>query len=1051
MTSERPWLHKIALCAAAYLAMTDPASSAGAGLTPHGFPESEAGTFLTRSYGPAEYGGSAQNWAVVQDARGVIYVGNTEDGVLEFDGDRWRRIPLSNKGPVLSLAADDQGRIFVGGVGEIGYLAPDASGRMQYVSLMSRLSPADRDFADVYKTYATADGVYFCTFRRLIRVSGDTVRTWDTDTAFHFAFLVRGTIFIREVDKGLMKLRGDELTAASGGEHFAGEKIYAMLPWPSPTDNDSILIGTRQRGWLIYDGATLKPWATEADAIVARGGLYDARWLADGRLAAVTLDSGVVLLDRQGRLRDRIDKHSGLASEIVYGMFQDQQGSLWLALDQGIAQVQVAAPLTRFGEAAGIEGSTLALYRHAGTLYAGTTQGLYRLDRRSLGRAQFVRVAPQLRGETLAFLAHADHLLVANRAGVFELRDDVAKLVWSGPQGASALLASRHDPDRVHIGKPNGLSIMRFANGRWTEEDRATDFTDDVRSMFAEGNYLWLATTTGVRRLTMDESRPPGRGLVSRIERFGVGDGLPNAYSYAVGAIDQRPRFATAQGLQWFDPATKRFMQDPFFAKLFASSPRWVLHFQQDARGRVWMRTSGESPGAKQIGAVVPHTNGASRWDTSALSTLANPVIDVIYADDDGVIWFGGEGAIYRYDSTRAPNVAATFRPLLREVATRGGRLVFGGAGAATPPKFNYSENALRFEFAAPGAGDQPARFQVYLEGADDKWMHWSSESHREYTNLREGVYRFHLRAMNSSGAAQEAVPYEFRVLPPWYRTWLAYVAYTVMLIAIMALASRWRSIALTRRNRELATLVAARTQELQAANAALTELSVTDSVTGLKNRRHLIDQIEHDVAAVRRAYADPARDRSKAVASRTDLLFVLVDIDHFKQVNDHYGHAAGDRVLQQFARLLLSVCRETDTAVRWGGEEFMVLARFAEPDSGPLLAERIRAVTAAHLFLLPEGKTLRRTCSIGFASFPLSPVAPDTFTWEDTVELADQCLYKAKHGGRNTWLGVCGTQRAPVRDSMFEQLPDVDALVAEGSLSMLRPAAQGERSSTAA
>ncbi|MGH8240063.1 MAG: hypothetical protein ACREXP_24040, partial [Steroidobacteraceae bacterium] len=450
-------IHITRLLAAASLAVCCTIASASGEQLVKARLEREAGAPLSRTFAPTEYGGSAQNWAVVQDLRGVIYVGNTEDGVLEFDGSRWRRIPVDNGGPVLSLAVDASGRVYVGGVGEVGYLAPDSEGRMRYVSLTERIAEADRDFADVFKTYATSDGVYFCTFRRIIRIAGDRVTVWNGAPALHFAFHVHGTIYVREVGKGLMRLSGAELRPVAGGERFADEKIYVVLPWPSSATDAALLIGTHAQGWFIYDGASFRPWRTQADALIKRGGLYDARWLADGRLAAITLENGAVVLDTHGRLLDHIDRRSGLSSNVAYGAFQDRQGGLWLPLDRGIARVDIATPLTYLAAASGIEGSTLAIRRHAGTLYAGTTQGLYRLRSSQQGPAYFERV-PGVRGETLGFLEHEGRLLIASREGVFELRNGAAQRVWSGAQGASVLVHSAHDPQRVFIGKQNGLS-----------------------------------------------------------------------------------------------------------------------------------------------------------------------------------------------------------------------------------------------------------------------------------------------------------------------------------------------------------------------------------------------------------------------------------------------------------------------------------------------------------------------------------------------------------------------------------------------------------------
>jgi diguanylate cyclase (GGDEF)-like protein len=123
------------------------------------------------------------------------------------------------------------------------------------------------------------------------------------------------------------------------------------------------------------------------------------------------------------------------------------------------------------------------------------------------------------------------------------------------------------------------------------------------------------------------------------------------------------------------------------------------------------------------------------------------------------------------------------------------------------------------------------------------------------------------------------------------------------------------------------------------------------------------------------------------------DLLFLMVDIDHFKEVNDLFGHAAGDRVLVQVAETLLACIRDTDAAVRWGGEEFLVLARDTSRKESTILVERIRSAIALHPFDIGEGRTLHRTCSTGYTCFPFIPEEPASLDWERVVEIADQCL----------------------------------------------------------
>lgn len=193
----------------------------------------------------------------------------------------------------------------------------------------------------------------------------------------------------------------------------------------------------------------------------------------------------------------------------------------------------------------------------------------------------------------------------------------------------------------------------------------------------------------------------------------------------------------------------------------------------------------------------------------------------------------------------------------------------------------------------------------------------------------------------------------------------------------------------------------------------AIEEASLTDPLTGLRNRRFLERHLAADVSLCLRRYRQWAQDPSSAVPVGGDLIFFLIDIDHFKAINDRHGHAAGDRVLAQMRERLQQACRESDYLVRWGGEEFLVVARGTHRAEAQGIAERIRTAVGSRAFDLGEGTPLVKSCSVGFACFPFLPAEPDALNWLQVVELADHALYMAKHGGRDAWVGLNGTERA--------------------------------------
>ncbi len=180
-----------------------------------------------------------------------------------------------------------------------------------------------------------------------------------------------------------------------------------------------------------------------------------------------------------------------------------------------------------------------------------------------------------------------------------------------------------------------------------------------------------------------------------------------------------------------------------------------------------------------------------------------------------------------------------------------------------------------------------------------------------------------------------------------------------------------------------------------------LEKISLTDQLTSAHNRRFLNNYINQELAKLKRQHYGSAQHQEN------DFGFMMIDADYFKYINDTYGHHAGDKVLVQMVDIITDTCRESDWVIRWGGEEFLVVARFLQQEQLHKLAERIRNNIANHHFDLGNGETITRTCSIGIVGFPLIKNNFDILNWEQTIDLADQALYAVKKNGRNAWLSI--------------------------------------------
>jgi len=260
-----------------------------------------------------------------------------------------------------------------------------------------------------------------------------------------------------------------------------------------------------------------------------------------------------------------------------------------------------------------------------------------------------------------------------------------------------------------------------------------------------------------------------------------------------------------------------------------------------------------------------------------------------------------------------------------------------------------------------------------------------------------------------------------------------------------LALLGRVRThIKLLDANRNLEVKVAERTeqlrsknQELEELNKILEELSLTDPMTHLGNRRYLRKYLDREVALVLRSYSNWNVESHSGNVEDNDLLFLLFDLDNFKRINDTYGHLAGDEVLMQIKGLMERVSREYDLLVRCGGEEFLIVFRRANRSQAHTLAERLRQHIEKHPFDLSIGPTVHITVSIGVASFPFKTDLPNAWTWEQVLDIADQALYLAKKNGRNAWVVLEATEKTPNEHFIKEIRNDMESLVKQGQLSL--------------
>ena len=629
---------------------------------------------------------------------------------------------------------------------------------------------------------------------------------------------------------------------------------------------------------------------------------------------------------------------------------------------------------------------------------------------------------------------------------VMSMMRDKDGVVWVGTMARGI--------DRIH---PRTGKIDNF---RFNADDPTSLSANGIMAMFEDSSgQVWVGTFGGgISRFDRE---------TQTFERFSADPDNGKALSsnrVTSFAEDKRGRIwigTDAGGLNLFNPETGEFTNFRHDANDPATlADDTVYSLNVDKHGTVWVGTRGG--GLNRVVGDAGNPGGIRFENVSMLDGLSNDVIYGIQFDNTGKLWMSTNYGISQYDpaSGEITNLHRT-DGLQSEEFNFGahyrsdrGELFFGGNNGynAFEPKnlhasvvvpavmltgfynlsdptksdlpidenegidLGYRDDVVSFEFAALDfAAPSKNQFAYKLEGFDQDWINLGNERRVTYTDLDAGNYLLRVKAANSAGVWNEAgYALPVRVAAPPWATWWAYLAYLGLVVqgaVFLWLAHKRKVRREEEYSRRLEQEVDSRTEQLvdrnkqlRLLNQALQESSLSDPLTGLRNRRFVFEEVTKDLEVVKRRFEDEQQgyDQSESV----DLIFMMIDLDNFKPINDTYGHAAGDEMLLQVRDALLGTCRRSDFVIRWGGDEFLVIAKQARPDESEALAERIRKTIASTNFALGDGQIVRTTCSIGFAAYPLFRAQLDETGLDQIISLADGLMYEAKKK-RDAWAGM--------------------------------------------
>jgi diguanylate cyclase (GGDEF)-like protein len=799
----------------------------------------------------------------------------------------------------------------------------------------------------------------------------------------------RGRLWIGS-SAGLSWLEGDSLKAVAPESGLPSVSITAL----QQDAQGRLLVGTEQGIFVGLPNERFEPLSPELAGLAVSQLLAEA----DGSLWIGTSNAGLMRIGVLGT--ERFGVEQGLPNSRVLTIFRDREDSLWIGTNAGLMRLR-DAPMVSHTRARGLAGDYVrSVMRHSdGGLWVGSSEGLSRIDEAGI---RHVGQDSELARESVLSLAEADNgdLWI----GTF------SRGVW------------RWDGSRV---------VERL--------DRAVGLpSNEVRAILpAADGSLWLGTSLGVAqwrdgvvRVLTEEAGLPGHFVFSLMQdRDGgiwIGTGA-GAAVYRDGVL-QRLALESADGAA----AAFAFWQDPGSGDVWIASDRGLIRWRaSDASLQVVGRDAG-LPFDKLFSVVPDHrgnlwlsaNRGVLRVARSEAEAVADGRLDRLVVDrfgesdgmassqcnggstpaatlaQDGSVWFATSRGAVAVQPARLARFAERPPPVVIERASADGRGLKLVDGLQLPA----GVGRVQVEFAGLGfVMPERLRYRYRLDGFDQDWVERGALADAELTNLPPGDYRFRVVSAYADGdwSPVEAT-WRFSVAPYWWQRTDVRVLSLLAAIGLLAFGVRMRTRQLHRRGLRLRALVEQRTadlnrqaQRLLAVDAERNELlerlreqseaserqAREDALTGLPNRRAFDESLAEAVSR--------ARLRGEA------LCLVLLDVDHFKRINDQHSHMVGDAALRAVGEALASAARPGDSISRWGGEEFALLLPDTSADVAVQEAERLRQAIAAI-----DGEALAPGLSLT-ASFGVA-LDVGTCQYDRLVSRADAAMYRAKQSGRN-------------------------------------------------
>ena len=727
------------------------------------------------SFDKNDFKSDAQFWTMCEDRNGILIFGNN-DGILTYDGEYWKTIPLPNNSSVRSLMIDESGIIWVGGYNEIGNLKKDAYGNYYYQSLIDALLLNNSNLENNWQIHAFYGKTVYRSFKELIVIQGKSATHIKANQAFIYSAMVHGHLIVQDAENGIYALNeeADKLTFLFNSSSVENGAITASFP----INNHEVYFITKEGHIFLANLSSKK--------IIKKIRLFEKGHIDpincgvqknDSTFLLGTLSSKIIELKKDGSTTKTNITFSKVKNTAILNFYKLKSNNIWVLHNNGMACLDFNSQYANIFDHA----SVYDILIDNKTIYLATNEGVYYINK--FEDLDFkINKIEDLPGQAWSLTKLQGDILIGHNDGLFVLKDHSPEQIGNRT-GFWKITPLKDHKNLFLASNYNGLFLLEKEASKWVLKHQIQGFDESTRDILPseDPNTFWVCHGyKGVYKIVINSDYT----RVVSVEQFTTGNGFKSPFSINAVNYNGHIVFTTNNGIYTYNKKTKTFVPYPTLNNILdASKNTRKLLYTQD---KTWFVQDDEAgyflnnDPKKQL-ITAPFLNLKGLFNKGMESVL--PFGDYVFlGSNKGLLLYSVQVNNTQKAHTVFTNISyindqvKNYAPIYPE------RLV----------ELPNASDVLRFEFSAPEiAPYTQVQYSYFLEGSDFVWSEWSSLPFKEYTKLPHGTYTFKVKSKSSTGVEGHERAYTFSILPMWYQTGFAYFIYSAVFLMITYLAYR--------------------------------------------------------------------------------------------------------------------------------------------------------------------------------------------------------------------------------------------------------------------